>query len=475
MWAIENWNFWEEGSEELLFQEEQKSTNKAIDFLGEEESGPIVEKYQEKLDWENYNASDFSVKNTSNTKKNISDWFSWSISVWYSKINREKPEAITKTKVPTVTSKHLYFDANWNNRFDEWEKRAERVWNFNDFANYNTTSEIQDKRNKISSLEEQNSNLVFVEKLWIITKRELNDITQDNNSNINKSQRIIDINERRDLTKSSRSILDSFKESEKNWQNVTDVLISKYKDASESDKIKLLQTVWDKMDDNYNYNDFWKFWTDPWDVTSNQMWNSLIDENLLGWICRHIHSEISILAEWIWMTAWMISTNSGWEWWWGHAVSILKREDWSFVMIDYWNVYEWRNFEELQANYLDQKWATVLNKMITDPEWNPLRFFQTKWAKLFWNNVSALGTSDTLKASQEIGKNWLIINDWFNVDIKNWSSEELSMSFWNWDIEWTIYHKNDGSWLYQNYTSSGVSLKWKIWSREENGELVSSY
>ena len=381
MWTIENWNFWEENNEGLLFQKEQKSTNDAMAFLGEKEALPIVEKNQEELNRKNDGTVDLANKNIWKTKEEISDWFHWSVSVWYSETNRSIPEEIIKTEVPGVTNNHLYYDTNWNKIKDEWEKYAQTVWDYSDFEHYHTTNEVQDQRNQVSFLEQQNRNLEWrrqevvdrynefqnnltrqanaweitwdevyerdrefwdYENWWIIETRGIDEEINNNENSINNWEEIIETHERRELTKYSSDILDSFKEAKNKWLDVTDVLKDKYKNASEDEKIKLLQTIWDKMWDNYNYD----LKNTPWDVEGTQMWNSIVDENLLWWVCRHIHSEIAILAEWLGMTAWMISTNSGWDGSWAHAISLLKKEDWSFALIDYWNVM----FEEILMN-----------------------------------------------------------------------------------------------------------------------------
>jgi len=216
------------------------------------------------------------------------------------------------------------------------------------------------------------------------------------------------------------------------------------------------------MSDNYNDDIVWTLW----DVDWKQMWNSMIDEELLWWVCRHIHSEVSILAEWLWMTAWMITTNAWWDWWWAHAISLLKKEDWSFAIIDYWDIYEWRNFEELQSSYLDQKWSSLLQQMITDPEWNILRFFQTDWSELFWKNLSALWTLNTLEESKEIAKKWLVIQGWLDIKFNTWSSTDISATYWNWTIEVWASYNNDNSWLYKNYESYSVHTKAKLLDRK---------
>ena len=482
MWAKEVWNFWEESNEQgTLFQEEQESTNDAMAFLGEQEALPIVESHQRILDDQNNKIADLVNKNIWKTEEEISDWFQWSVSVWYSKINRSTPEKIKKNKIGYV-------------------------WDYSDFENYHTTNEIQNQRNQVSFLEQQNRNLEWrrqevvdrynefrsnltrqanaweitwdevyerdrefwdYENWWIIETRGIDEEINNNENSIYNWEEIIEAHERRELTKYSSDILDSFKEARSKGLNVTEVLKDKYRNASEDDKIKLLQTVWDKMGDNYNYD----LMNTPGDVEGDKMWNSIVDENLLWWVCRHIHSEIAILAEWLWMTAWMISTNVGWEDSWAHAITLLRKEDWSFALIDYWNVYVWRNFNELQTDYLDKKWATILHQMITDPEWNPLRFFQTEWSKLFWENLSALWTQDTLKKSKEIARDWLDVTNWLHINVNTWSSTNVSATYWNWSISWEVYYNNDNSWLYKKYDSYGVKLKWKIWDRSWLGEL----
>lgn len=271
-----------------------------------------------------------------------------------------------------------------------------------------------------------------------------------------------------ELTNEDATLLYAKFESDRTWKPIINVLAEHMKWASENEKIKLLTNIWAHMWDHYNtpmLNN-----ADLSDVKSKKIWDSLFIKNAVWWVCRHIHDEIAQLADKLWITAWTITTNT--EWWTRHVITIWKRKNGKFFIIDYGNYYEADNFLDLKDHYLAEKWNLDFKEWIAAPGWKIIKAIQTELEKKYGEYAASTWTQNSMKKSKWYAQNGLKFMEWVNIKTKFGKNEkhaDISIANQNTKI-WLSYNETGWFSRVDKYTSLGLYAE-KFWWNSENWQF----
>ena len=266
---------------------------------------------------------------------------------------------------------------------------------------------------------------------------------------------------RTEFMEEQKKIYEDFEEKKATMTSEHDpreILYEKYKDSPEQEKIELLMAIWTIMvKELYDYSKV----NMSGDVNSEEIWDKA-KKWIPSVVCRHIHSEMAIMAKRLWIKAWVVSTQKSIS----HAIMWWQKSDWTYIMIDYWTLYVWKNPKQLMTNYLIKKWAISLKEIVTDAEWNPIWFLQPEMERIFEEAVSSILIWDSLDYSGNLAKKWIAkITKWHKIYIKDENKRlDTSLTFWNWtNFEWWVFSNNVNAVPGFDFRSSWVSWRYQLW------------
>lgn len=233
-----------------------------------------------------------------------------------------------------------------------------------------------------------------------------------------------------------------------------------YSTASEDQKIQIARMFSSLL--NANYKDDW---TNPSDKEMTNAVKNYLNtwKKMSAWVCRHIHSATAQLLQDLWLEAWLITTNS--TWW--HAITLWKKEDGSYFFIDYGTIYEGKDLETLQAQYLAAHGSMDLWETISTPNGKVIGFIKTFLEEQVSKNASVLWTSNTALYSKKIAEqgslNTLSPGEQA-IDANITTDKNANISYqqgWeNTQIGIDASQINSNEW---NLTSVGISGKLYLW------------
>lgn len=227
-----------------------------------------------------------------------------------------------------------------------------------------------------------------------------------------------------DLNEKFSKHLEKIKPADYNKISPLDIILEVAKNSTEDEKIKLAQVVtaysWEYT---YDYDMLDQDTKKPWkakNISTEEYWKALREWGLT-WVCRHIHRAWAEILSWLGMEAGIITVNS----WVKHAVTMWKKADWSYFLIDYGKLYEWKSMDKIISDYSTAKWSMDLQTVLSDSKWNIIWKFSTAQQKEYAKHTNVIWNKDSLDYSWDILKKAPKIRKWLNIDsdIKNNSSK----------------------------------------------------
>jgi len=240
----------------------------------------------------------------------------------------------------------------------------------------------------------------ILQKCWMETA-ELQDFIKNNStldvdSFLNK---IIGISKLNIIwtTEISKNLIQTFKLSKNPFEDTK----KQYINASEDDKIQLVRFFSQLLNQNYDLVGQ----NTSWDVSNETMTNALKTylttwEKMPAGICRHIHAVTAQLLQDLWMEAGIITTNSTS----GHIVTLWKKSNGEYFIIDYETMYTGKDLKEMQAKYLAAHGSMDLMETVATPDGKVLGFVQTFLEEAVSKNASVSWTNDIEERSKIVAE-----------------------------------------------------------------------
>lgn len=131
------------------------------------------------------------------------------------------------------------------------------------------------------------------------------------------------------------------------------------------------------------------------------------DEDLLmkdkAGVCADHHRFLAMMAEDMWMNAWIMSITS----WWLHAITWIKNEE-DYILIDYGAIYTSKDPEDLVASYYANKWSTPKPfDIVTDSSGNIIWTITTRLWETIGKRISPYENIDSWQVAVEKSKQWM--------------------------------------------------------------------
>ncbi len=252
----------------------------------------------------------------------------------------------------------------------------------------------------------------------------------------------------------AKSIVNILKNSDTPFEDIK----NNFSTASEDQKIQIARMFSSLLSENYKDD-----WTNPSDAEmANSVKNYLTTGTpMSAWVCRHIHSATAQLLQDLWLEAWLITTNSiGW-----HAITLWKKEDWSYFFIDYGTMYEGKDLKALQAQYLAAYGSMDLWETISAPNGKVIGFIKTFLEEQVSKRWSASWTDNMGLLSKQGAEQWSLNKlTWQAIDA-NITTDDNKYASYQYGGEHTqiwidASQTNSNEW---NLTSIGIWGKVYLW------------
>lgn len=463
--------------------EEEKKVNKAFsnqDILTTPDFSAATKEAQKNADINAQNTINSILTVEENTRKNTQDitekyGLHFNINYWWNTNELNSNENVTYKKF----NENDIFYKSWKTKIDDiqYAKISEsinQVRSTNGLITYciNTNqnpSELIEKRDKLL---EQIKELTGItdSKFWLYLDKNATTLWEDSKTFWSLLNTYLSywIKEwKNELTKNVVSVL-------KNSNTPFEDIKNNFSNSTEDEKIEIAKMFASLLNENYDFS--LTEWIKPWDVSDIDMAQALktylnTGEKMPAGVCRHIHSATAQLLQDLGLEAWLISTNS----YGAHAITLWKKKDGSYFLIDYGNIYEWKNVKELQAKYMALHGSMDLWETIATPDGKVIWFVKTFLEEQVWKNASALWTTNTATYSKTIAEQWSLNKiAWPIIDANMTTDKDISIAYQNGGEKTQIgvnaSKTNSNEW---NLTSIGVSGKlflgkdntWAIWAK----------